>query len=131
MNLDEAKSLFNRAIRKFPYFECKQLCQEACGVVCWTEAEEMVIADWLEAQGRKGRVGDLKTCVCPYLEAGACSIYEVRPIICRLFGLVKDDDRMICPHGCKPRMKERQVQRIMKPLLNRTDALYGPFDLGE
>ena len=61
----------------------------------------------------------------------ACTIYEVRPIICRLFGLVKDDDRMICPYGCKPRIKERQVQRIMKPLLNRTDALYGPFDLGE
>ena len=97
MTLDEAKSLFGRAIRKFPYFECKQLCQDSCGVVCWTEAEELVIADWLEGQNRQSIAGDLKTCVCLYLENGACTIYAVRPIIRRLFGLVKDDDRMICP----------------------------------
>ncbi|HEV2379781.1 MAG TPA: hypothetical protein VG206_08280 [Terriglobia bacterium] len=37
--------------------------------------------------------------VCPYLVAGQFFIYGVRPLICRLWGLVK---AMRCPHGCEP-----------------------------
>jgi Fe-S-cluster containining protein len=36
---------------------------------------------------------------CPYLEEERCTVYEVRPLICRLWGLVES---MPCPWGCKP-----------------------------
>jgi Fe-S-cluster containining protein len=37
---------------------------------------------------------------CPVLnDAGRCSAYAVRPLICRLWGMVK---MMRCPHGCEP-----------------------------
>lgn len=36
---------------------------------------------------------------CPLLENERCSVYEVRPMICRLWGLVES---MPCPWGCKP-----------------------------
>lgn len=35
---------------------------------------------------------------CPFLEQGKCSIYAVRPAICRLWG---NTERMPCPHGCE------------------------------
>jgi Fe-S-cluster containining protein len=41
-----------------------------------------------------------KDLTCPLLtQDGKCSVYRVRPTICRLWGMTKD---MKCPHGCKP-----------------------------
>ncbi|MDX6649701.1 MAG: uncharacterized protein QOJ97_1652 [Solirubrobacteraceae bacterium] len=37
--------------------------------------------------------------VCPALDKGLCSVYGVRPMICRLWGI---GEQMKCPHGCKP-----------------------------
>ena len=39
--------------------------------------------------------------VCPMLKHGRCSVHDIRPTICRLFGLM-DDPRMRCPFGCVP-----------------------------
>jgi hypothetical protein len=36
--------------------------------------------------------------VCPALRDGRCSTYEVRPMICRLWGATSV---MPCPHGCE------------------------------
>jgi Fe-S-cluster containining protein len=44
------------------------------------------------------RVG-LRGGICPYLEDERCSVYEVRPLICRLWGVV---DSMPCLWGCQP-----------------------------
>jgi Fe-S-cluster containining protein len=38
---------------------------------------------------------------CPYLEDGRCSVYDVRPLVCRLWGLV-DAPGLRCEHGCMP-----------------------------
>ncbi|NIP61853.1 MAG: hypothetical protein GWN01_01980 [Nitrosopumilaceae archaeon] len=37
-------------------------------------------------------------CNCPYLENGLCSVYDVRPTICRLYGAMGE-----CPYGCQPK----------------------------
>jgi Fe-S-cluster containining protein len=42
---------------------------------------------------------------CPYLENERCSVYEVRPMLCRLWGVVES---MECPWGCRP---ERYLTR--------------------
>jgi hypothetical protein len=36
---------------------------------------------------------------CPALKDGRCSVYDVRPTLCRLWGVVED---MPCPWGCVP-----------------------------
>jgi Fe-S-cluster containining protein len=36
---------------------------------------------------------------CPALKNGHCSVYEIRPTICRLWGATES---MPCPHGCTP-----------------------------
>lgn len=37
---------------------------------------------------------------CPALVDGRCSVYDDRPMICRLYGTV---EVMRCPYGCVPK----------------------------
>ena len=39
------------------------------------------------------------TCCLLNKENGECKVYNIRPMICRLWGLV---EMMKCPHGCVP-----------------------------
>jgi Fe-S-cluster containining protein len=50
--------------------------------------------------------------VCPLLKAGRCSVYAIRPMICRLYGVT---DEMPCPHGCTPErmLTEHQAMELM------------------
>ncbi len=129
MNLSQARELYERVSGKIPEFECKKKCQEACGPVFWGQAEQIVIVDWLQQQGREELLAtDVSSLTCPYLKDGLCSIHEVRPILCQLYGATKDE-RMHCPFGCRPKMrvKEKVVRRIFARLLKHSDDLYGPF----
>jgi Fe-S-cluster containining protein len=45
------------------------------------------------------RPGDEETMNCVYLKKERCSIYSVRPLVCRLYGV---SNGMQCPHGCQP-----------------------------
>ena len=55
--------------------------------------------------------------VCPYLtDKGRCSIYDLRPLICRMFGTVEG---MPCPHGCKAALlTDKQSAVLFKQLLD-------------
>ncbi|MFQ5542344.1 MAG: hypothetical protein ACE5E2_05895, partial [Candidatus Binatia bacterium] len=90
---------------------------------------QIVIVDWLQQRGREELLAtDLDDLTCPYLKDGLCSIHEVRPVLCQLFGATRDE-RMHCPHGCRPkkRIKEKVVRRLFDRLLKKSDDLYGPF----
>ena len=129
MNLRHAKELYDRVSSRIPEFECKQKCQEACGPVFWSEAEQIVIVDWLQQRDRGEMLAtDVRSLTCPYLKEGLCSIHEVRPVLCQMYGATKDE-RMHCPFGCRPKkpIKEKVVRRIFKRLLKGSDDLYGPF----
>jgi len=78
---------------------CDGSCWESCGPVPMGAAERARIA----AAGvqipplvellRSGRM-------CPALSAfGRCPVYDVRPVLCRLWGAVEG---MRCDHGCRP-----------------------------
>jgi len=41
---------------------------------------------------------EYKTMPCPYYKNGECSIYEVRPLVCRLYG-VTDSPNLTCVKG--------------------------------
>lgn len=78
-----------------PALECKGLCQESCGPILASEAEMKRIG--IRA-GQFPRPG--KDATCSALKDGKCSIYKIRPYICRIWGA---EESMKCPWGCKPK----------------------------
>lgn len=84
---------------RLPRIACKGLCADSCGPIILSPLE----ADRAK-RARSDRLApsthsdtDVR---CRYLTpARRCSVYAVRPLICRVWGLVK---RMSCPRGCVP-----------------------------
>jgi Fe-S-cluster containining protein len=78
---------------EMPALECQGKCAEACGPIAMTRVEWERITD-------RGPVGSLAAdLTCPLLVDERCSVYDVRPTICRLWGMVES---MPCEWGCKP-----------------------------
>lgn len=81
--------------------ECKGLCASECVPVggLATELENDVITR------KHGSPPEAEGHVCAWLKEGRCSVYEDRPLICRMWGLIRQgtspDDSLVCPHGCK------------------------------
>lgn len=84
---------------RIPDVACKGLCSDYCGPIGASASEgaamlraasqPLTVELPLRAGGK-----------CGYLtEPRRCSIYEARPLICRLWGAVED---LRCPHGCVP-----------------------------
>lgn len=87
-----------------PKIECKGECWDSCGPIAMTPVERGLIDDVAGVQ-----LPLLQTKLrCPALGMfGTCTVYEVRPLICRLWGLVPS---MRCNFGCMPEgglMRER------------------------
>ena len=78
-----------------PSFDCKSGCSECCGPVIMSCLEWERICERLGCEPK----GDWTTLNCPMLKDGRCSVYDIRPTICRLFGVVKG--KLLCPHGCR------------------------------
>lgn len=98
-----------------PTVDCKGLCHECCGPVLMSREE------WVRIKQRLGRTpvgrADLR---CPMLTAdNKCSVHDIRPTICRLWGAVPE---MPCPHGCKP-------SRVM-PKAEQAEAIHRAAAIG-
>jgi Fe-S-cluster containining protein len=85
-----------------PKIECRGLCSNSCTAVPMSSFE------WLRILARSGKVPTVRVRdaagvgFCPLLtDDRRCGVYDVRPLICRLWGVV-DDPQMRCPHGCVP-----------------------------
>lgn len=76
---------------QIPEFECIPGCTDCCGIVSFSPYE------WNTLLIHQQHT----TFACPYIagDNGGCSIYDDRPIPCRLFGTVP---RLACPHGKGP-----------------------------
>lgn len=99
-----------------PSVGCRGLCVEACGPVGMSNEEEAI----LERRGVE--VGfDRETLTCDQLKFGRCSIYEDRPLVCRLWGAVPE---MRCPFGCEPTLTTQQGRSLMQTMLNLAPSEY-------
>jgi hypothetical protein len=78
---------------ELPALECKGLCAESCGPISMSRVE------WQRVCRARGAELKASSLMCPLLEHECCSVYEVRPMLCRLWGLVES---MKCPWGCVP-----------------------------
>lgn len=87
----EAGSALSEAVR--PYTACKSGCSYCCNIAASITAREAAIIE--KATGRKARSFDGKINLeesrdqytgvpCPFLKKGKCSIYEARPLACRI-----------------------------------------------
>ena len=99
--------LLDREMARLPALNCKRLCQEYCGPIAMGRMEHKRIVARLGHQ-------PVHSCVsCPMLaQDGACGIHDIRPLVCRLWGLV---EAMPCPHGCRPErwVTEEESRRLI------------------
>ncbi len=86
--MSSIREIFEQNCNKIPEFHCKEGCGKCCGV--------HLITAFLKEHGRKQQYAKEILDMCPYLdEKKRCTIYEVRPAICRLYGVVQ---AMQCPY---------------------------------
>jgi Fe-S-cluster containining protein len=122
-----------------PGIKCKGLCSECCGPIGMhaAEWEHMGKPDMPHQVERNGRIMlpmaftmdhlhammELGTGPdCPLLVNRRCSVYDRRPLICRIWGLTRD---MACPHGCVP---DRWMSEAESRMLLRLAASLKPVE---
>lgn len=103
-----------------PKMICENNCRDCCGMTRWFPVEAINIIDFLKAYDMKEKEAKSFLDYCPYLDKESkCTIYPVRPIICRLFGSTDHTKikrgikvSMICPKDCKPKKYLTSQQSI-------------------
>jgi Fe-S-cluster containining protein len=98
----DARAALDELYARIPDVACRGLCFASCTSIEMSVVERDRIARagvriLPLAEQDPARVGDDP---CPALDADRrCTVYPVRPVICRLWGAV---ERLRCPHGCEP-----------------------------
>lgn len=118
--LNAAEAIYD----KVPPANCKGLCRDCCGPVFMEHFE------WDRIAARVGHhprptAEQRARLDCPLLtEAGQCSVYDVRPLICRLWGSAEG---MPCPFGCEPdggRLSDAQAQGLIDEMHRANERHY-------
>ena len=78
-----------------PAMHCQGYCHDSCGPIDPAVRET---ARMIERARKPLTCGAYASCSMLTLER-KCSVYDIRPMICRLWGLVFS---MPCPYGCRP-----------------------------
>ncbi|MCO8162469.1 YkgJ family cysteine cluster protein [Pseudomonas sp. 21LCFQ02] len=81
--------------RQIPSFDCIPGCHDCCGPVT-TSPEEMSRLPRKSAAEQQAALDELN---CVHLGPDGCTVYDERPLICRLFGTTP---RLPCPNGQRP-----------------------------
>ena len=81
--------------QQIPSFECVPGCHDCCGPVT-TSPEEM---SRLPRKTRAEQDAAMDELNCVHLGPNGCTVYDERPLICRLFGTTKT---LPCPNGRGP-----------------------------
>lgn len=81
---------------RVPKVDCQGLCHGACGVILMSALEHRLIENHVGKIPQRDMQDGLS---CPLLneETKRCKVYDVRPLVCRLYGAVEG---MECKHGC-------------------------------
>ena len=117
----------NSIYAQIPSIDCKH-CQACSSPIFWFFPEEINIQRYLKTQNLpyitwsedEFKNNNMR---CPYLRNDRCSIYSVRPLVCRLQGIVED---LPCPNYATPLLSQQQVQYIkemMTQLLHELNAM--------
>lgn len=94
--IDDVSAQLAEVYAEVPPIECRGLCHDSCGSLGTSAAERAVIRD----RGVELPPLAVFPAGCPALTIlKRCSVYDVRPLICRLWGVAEG---MPCTYGCRP-----------------------------
>lgn len=104
---EEAIAALEELYAQLPALECKGLCHDSCTTVDASELERQRAAEAGRGLGPAYSYKRLQLMIadgnkprCPSLgPLNNCTIYAVRPFICRVFGMARG---LRCDHGCIP-----------------------------
>lgn len=100
-------------------------CQHKCGSgVCGAIIAYPIEIQRMEDLARRPLTFSTATLTCGYYAPieNRCLVYDVRPLICRLYGAVQHH-RMRCPFGCVP---DRWLSHgDVQTMLDRLEILHG------
>ena len=80
---------------RLPEIKCQGYCHDSCGPIDMSIRERARIVE----RARKSITCGAYASCSMLTEDRRCSVYDIRPLICRLWGVVKS---MRCPYGCVP-----------------------------
>lgn len=107
-------------------FECKENCGECCGIIPFEkelakETENLAQVKPTKVIEIEGKIYVItKDMLCVYLnrKTKRCAIYERRPEICRIYGLIS---KCPCPYFRENGMRRDRLEReIISMKINRT-----------
>lgn len=104
-----------------PAFLCVISCSDCCGPVPFLGEEYDRLVAYLAERGQKPREQVGLTCV--YVENNRCSVYPVRPLLCRLYGTIPG---LRCPNGAGA-AQELDAVTEAKLMNEYTDLFLGWF----
>ncbi len=117
IKVSRIKKELRRIYSKIPEFKCLDNCGKCCGPIYWSLAEEIVIRDFLKKNGIEYRKARSFLDYCPYLnENKRCDIYPVRPLICRVYGVLED---LKCPFVRAEKTLNREEYEELKNRIAR------------
>jgi len=109
--------------KNIPDVECKGLCHESCTLIPVSKIERKRIREHtkltfdsvLKNFDNLCKTGEVSSCKA--LKDQRCSIYNLRPAICRGFGVVES---LECPFGCEPinKLSKTQFNKILTDIDN-------------
>ena len=79
--------------KKIPKFECAKGCNKCCGIV------PVVPQEAKNLNLKNVKLLPHSGLTCKFTSKNGCTVYENRPLLCRLFGVVQT---MACTCGGKP-----------------------------
>lgn len=108
-----------------PNIKCKGSCTDECTFIPVTRVELLAVER--TALGPVRTLEDARPGVevlgidannkCQLLVGGRCSVYESRPLICRLYGVASG---MPCEHGCKPdAVLSKEVSAVLLDMVRK------------
>jgi Fe-S-cluster containining protein len=83
---------------QLPRINCQGLCWDSCGPIRMTRAEHRRIRAETHVDIPEGRIDAPAMCVALTM-LRRCGVYDLRPMICRLWGVVES---LPCTFGCRP-----------------------------
>src|SRR5574342_1171606 len=90
-----------------PTMQCDRHCGDCCGIVLCHFDEY----DRVERYAKEhGIVPKPQGRICPYYQDGQCTVYEVRPMVCQLFGHSPD---LVCSRGYNRNLPDDVHERVM------------------
>jgi Fe-S-cluster containining protein len=117
-----------------PPMTCKGKCTKACGMIPLERIELEEIKRRLgrrfqEKWIRNGEAFGVEFMLrtddfeCPMLVNGRCSVYDIRPMICRLYGIAEG---MPCGHDCAciRAMSDAESKALLHKVEKLSDGLY-------